>query len=110
MFLPRYGFLFADYLPDFFWYEVLDLIRKLILSGVLIFFQRGTVTQVVLAMLMALGFLQAQIRLMPYAYDTANTCQMLSFNAIYLTLMGALLTKVRKAPCRPRSWANFSVL
>eukprot|EP01050_Picozoa_sp_SAG11_P003620 SAG11_NODE_209_length_12331_cov_3.126226_3_plen_980_part_00 len=90
----KYGFLFGDYQPSFFMWEIFDLVRKLVLSGLMIFFNRGSVTQVVMAMLLSLFFLQAQVRLAPYAFAVANTTQLISFNSIFFTLFGALLLKV----------------
>ena len=91
----KFGFLFGDYAPQFFMWEIFDLVRKLILSGVMIFFNRGSVTQIVVAMILSMTFLQAQVRLHPYAFGIANTCQLISFNSITFTLFGALLLKVK---------------
>jgi hypothetical protein len=90
----KYGFLFKDYAMAFFFWEIWDLIRKILLSGILIFFNRGSVGQIVLAMCIALFALELQLRIMPYESHTANWIQVLSFNCILLTLMGALLLKV----------------
>ena len=90
----KYGFLFKDYAMAFFFWEIWDLIRKILLSGILIFFNRGSVGQMVCAMMIALFALELQLAIMPYDSQTANYVQVLSFNCIYLTLLGALLLKV----------------
>ena len=91
----KYGFLFKDYAAAFFFWEIWDLIRKIALSGILIFFNRGSVGQVVVAMLIALFALELQLKVMPFDSQVANYIQVMSFNCIFLTLLGALLLKVK---------------
>ena len=90
----KFGFLFADYKPAFFMFEIFDLIRKLSLSGLMIFFAQGSVTQLLCAMILSLIFLQCQTKLNPYAFPIANLCQFISFNSITFTLLGGMLLKV----------------
>ena len=91
----KFGFLFADYVTMYFLWEVLDLFRKLLLSGLMIFFNRGSVGQLIAGMIVALTFLEMQLRLMPYNDLLANLVQIVAFNAIFLNLLGAMLTKVK---------------
>merc|ERR1712070_881114 len=90
----KYGFLFGDYMAVFFLWEVWDLGRKLMLSGLLMFFKRGSVSQLLVAMVIALFALELQLRLMPYKSFMANIIQVAAFNAILLNLVGAMLLKV----------------
>merc|ERR1711871_201975 len=90
----KYGFLFKDYAAAFFFWEIWDLIRKISLSGLLIFFNRGSIGQIVVAMLIALGALQLQLGIMPFESIQANYIQTMSFMCIFFTLLGALLLKV----------------
>lgn len=90
----KYGFLFGDYMAVYFLWEVWDLGRKLMLSGLLMFFKRGSVSQLLVAMVIALFALELQLRLMPYKSFMANVIQLAAFNAILLNLVGAMLLKV----------------
>merc|ERR1712070_61008 len=90
----KYGFLFGDYVAVYFLWEVWDLGRKLALSGALIFFNRGSVSQLLVAMVIALFALELQLRMMPYKSLMANIIQVAAFNAILLNLVGAMLLKV----------------
>ena len=92
----KYGLLFADYASTYFLWEVYDLGRKLLLSGLLIFFKRGSISQLLVAMMIALFALQLQLRIMPYKSLVANVIQVVAFNAILLNLVGAMLLKVRQ--------------
>merc|ERR1711865_285448 len=94
----KFGFLFADYVAIYFLWEIIDLSRKLILSGLFIFFKRGSVAQLLAAMMVALIFLEMQLRFMPYNDILANTVQIVAFNAIFLNLVGAMLLKVKFEP------------
>lgn len=90
----KYGFLFGDYVAVYFLWEVWDLGRKLALSGALIFFNKGSVSQLLVAMVIALFALELQLRMMPYKSLMANIIQVAAFNAILLNLVGAMLLKV----------------
>ena len=90
----KYGLLFADYASTYFLWEVYDLGRKLLLSGLLMFFKRGSISQLLVAMLIALLALQLQLSVRPYKSLVANVIQVVAFNAILLNLVGAMLLKV----------------
>jgi len=94
----KYGFLFKDYAAIYFFWEIWDLMRKLSLSGMLVFFNPGSVAQVIAAMMIALFALQFQLFVMPYQDALANWIQILSFTCIFFTLFGALITKVDVDP------------
>ena len=47
--------LLADYKPKFFWWDCLEMLRKAILTGILMFFKKGSLTQLVVAMVTSLG-------------------------------------------------------
>ena len=49
------SFLYADYKPAAWWYELFVMGRKLFMSGVLVFVYEGTATQIVVAELVADG-------------------------------------------------------
>ena len=91
----KFGFLYADYLGKYFYWEVWDLFRKLVLSSLFIFFRPGSVTQILCATVFSLLSLALHVHVMPYAFHTANMCQLLALNCIMLSLFGALLIKVR---------------
>ena len=43
--LQRFSLLYAKYKPQRYWYEAVELPRKLLLTGVLIFVSRGSAAQ-----------------------------------------------------------------
>ena len=94
----KYGFLFKDYALTYFFWEIFDLMRKISLSGALVFFNPGSLAQIITALLIGLGAFEIQMRVMPYDNQTANYVQALSFFCIFMTLFGALLMKVNIDP------------
>jgi hypothetical protein len=90
----KYGFLFGDYHANWYMWEIFDLMRKLSMSGLLIFFHRGSVLQLIVGICIALICVEMHVRIMPYIYPVANMCQLVAFNCIMLTLVGAVLVKV----------------
>jgi hypothetical protein len=45
------AFLHREYDPPFFWWEILEMVRRLVLVGLMILYRRGSITQLVFAML-----------------------------------------------------------
>lgn len=103
----QYGFLFQDYFPKYFWWEVWDLLRKLAISSLMVFFAPGSVMQILTATLFSLGALMAHVRLFPYIFQAANLMQLLALNCILLSLFGALLIKVKKDPTQQENTEWF---
>ena len=56
--LAAFSFLYSTYEPMFWWFEVLDTIRKLVLTGGLIFLGPGTTEQIAISMIICLAALR----------------------------------------------------
>eukprot|EP01043_Picozoa_sp_COSAG02_P018211 COSAG02_NODE_844_length_16583_cov_116.650267_7_plen_1394_part_00 len=67
-----YGFLTAAFKPAYFLGESLDMLRKLFLVGLILYFERGSVAQIMIAQCVALAFLGMQLRCFPYKIDYDN--------------------------------------
>ena len=65
-YMGRFGMLYASYHPRCWWWELLELVRKLILTGVIVFVGTGTVSQSWFAMITAQFFLLMMTRFQPY--------------------------------------------
>ena len=103
----KFGFLFADYVPKYFFWEVWDLFRKLFISSLMVFFKPGSVTQCLVATIFSLFALCLHVRIFPYIFQAANLCQLLALNCILLSLFGALLIKVKKDPTQQENASMF---
>jgi hypothetical protein len=86
--------LLIDYKPRFYWWDCLEMLRKAILTGILMFFKKGSLTQLVMAMLTSLGFLSAAAWFEPFAAPTANAFKLGTEIALLMTLMLIVLLKI----------------
>ena len=61
----KYGFLTAAYKSSYYVWESMDMLRKFVLVGVGLLFDRGSVNQIIVALIMSFGFLAAHMRYWP---------------------------------------------
>jgi hypothetical protein len=69
----RYEFLVADYRPEFYYWDCFEMLRKVTITGVLMFLSPGSLFQLVVGIVLciAFGFSAAWFR--PYVSGTANS-------------------------------------
>ena len=60
------AFLHAPYVPSFFYFDLLELSKKLLLIGFASFIEPGSLTQMLVALLVSLLFLVLQLQSAPY--------------------------------------------
>jgi hypothetical protein len=89
----KLGFLIEGIELRCWFHEPLELIRKLILSGLVIFVAPGTTSQVAFALLVCLIALVAHVELKAFEDDSADTLQTLALCQLALLLFGGLLIK-----------------
>jgi hypothetical protein len=89
-----YGFCVDDYRPDCWYFEPLDMLRKLALTGLLQFVQRGTATQVFCGCGLAFLSSGVQLRLQPYRETEANVLKTLVDAQLFLTFLLSFLLRV----------------
>jgi hypothetical protein len=85
------GMLYTNYKPHFWWWEVVELIRKLILTSVVIFVMPGSPSQFAFGILIAIFFLVVYSSARPYVDKVNSVLQMTVQVAIFLVLFGGLL-------------------
>lgn len=83
-----------SYRPQCFWYEPVDMLRKLCLSGLLQFFERGTAAQVVVGCVLAFCSFGMQQRLQPYLEPEANTLKALVEAQIFMAFLVSFVLRV----------------
>jgi hypothetical protein len=77
----------APFTPECYWFEPVDLLRKLALTGILQFFSRGSQFQVFLGCCIAVGSLVMQLHFQPYVHGPINTLHLLVDLHICLTFL-----------------------
>eukprot|EP01113_Clastostelium_recurvatum_P048974 TRINITY_DN9001_c0_g1_i4.p1 TRINITY_DN9001_c0_g1~~TRINITY_DN9001_c0_g1_i4.p1 ORF type:complete len:2096 (-),score=171.35 TRINITY_DN9001_c0_g1_i4:376-5826(-) len=103
----RIGFLYYPYRPLFFFWEVPELIRRLFLTAVVNFVGRGTATQFVVAMMLSLLSMLAQLICLPFSDASNNWLQLLSLFAIFFTLFYGLLAVLGAFSLTPIATQRF---
>ena len=88
------GFLFSIYSTRCWYWESVELLRKLVLTSILALISPGSAGQVVVGALVALFALLANIKLKPFAERSLNFVNQVAQLNLFLFLFVALLLKV----------------
>lgn len=92
--LKECGFLFADYRVRCWYWESVELVRKLMLTSILALIAPGSAGQVVVGLLLAFVMLIANLKTQPYAAEALNNVNQAAQLNLFLVLLVALLLKV----------------
>jgi hypothetical protein len=68
----EYDFLKKDYKPEFYYFECVTLCEKLLLTGLLVFIDQGSIFQCFAGQCIACAFLAVQLKFWPYAEHFDN--------------------------------------
>jgi len=90
----RLGSIFNMYHVKTWWYELLDLARKLTMNGVLLFVGRGSTGQVALGSLVCMFMTCIHLKINPFIDPTPNRLSMCCLLQLTATLFVGLLLKV----------------
>jgi hypothetical protein len=93
--LKSIQFLFKEYEPYFWWFEVFECFRRLMLTGGSVMFMEGSATQVVCGMLIALLAIHVYSICQPFVEDDDDVLALGSQWGILFTLFGGLLLKLQ---------------
>ena len=86
----KYAFLVAAYRPGAFYWELVEYLRKFVLTGVLTFIEPGTVTQVFVGSLVTLVYVLLVSRVLPYRDPQTNQTKMLSETTLLFIFLATL--------------------
>jgi hypothetical protein len=89
-----FGFCTKDFRPSVFFWEPLDMLRKLALSGLLQFVDRGTAFQVFCGCMLSFGSCAVQIQVAPYAEPASNLLKTLVEAQIFITFLISFILRV----------------
>jgi hypothetical protein len=89
-----FGFCIEDYRPSCFWFEPVDLLRKLALSGMLQFVHRGTAAQCCFGCGIAFASFGLQQWLRPYRDFEGNVLKALVDTQLFLTFLISFILRV----------------
>eukprot|EP00966_Prymnesium_polylepis_P230860 5342779-Prymnesium_polylepis.1 len=86
----RFGVLYQKYLPSVWWWELLELTRKLLLVGLLTFVADNSTTQIFFALLITVLALVLSVHYHPYMRGSMDLLLSVSQACTFLTLVAAL--------------------
>ncbi|KAM3570220.1 hypothetical protein VYU27_007700 [Nannochloropsis oceanica] len=104
------SFLYKAYKRQYWWFEIYELIRKLFLTGLIIFIAAGTATQVAIACLVCAVTMCLHLRLAPYEERGDDILQAFSLAEILLVTYCALLLKLDLTGSDAASVRVFDIL
>ena len=71
--LDKFGFIILDYKPEMWFWEIVELSRKLTLTGLVGLYGRGTIAQAVISTLIAFIFFAVTFRCQPFALTESGS-------------------------------------
>ena len=86
--------LWKPYRPDRFYYEVIECIRRVLLTGALVFIYPNTAAQIAVALMMTLFFIFVSEALAPYTSKWDTWCSRTGHAIVFTSMFLALLLKV----------------
>jgi hypothetical protein len=92
----RLGFLFQSYRPGVWYFEVVEIIRKLIMASVLIFVYEGTASQIVTGFMVTLVALLLSLWLRPFNDDSLQGMYQWSLFVQTITLLSGVMVKAEQ--------------
>ena len=104
----RYEFLVADYRPEFYYWDCFEMLRKVSITGILMFVSAGSVFQLVVGIILCIGFGFSAAWFQPYVSGTANIFKVGTEVTLLVTMVLAVMLKIdlsnETMPCLP--WGN----
>ena len=105
--LKALSFLYESYEPKYWWIEIFETMRKLSLTGFLVFIAPGTTAQVVVSLVMSMVSLFVYAITKPFIDDFNNYLALVANWQLVLTLVCALAIKVNMDGINQKDQASF---
>ena len=93
--LKSMRFLYENYQPKYWWFEVCETLRKLSLTGFLVFLAPGTGLQIVIAIMITMFSLVVYVKLEPFQDPYANKLALVAQCQLLVTIFCALAIKLK---------------
>lgn len=93
-FAYRYGFMYMGYENKYWWFELVEMMKKIVLLATVIYLDESA-TRILIAMLMCFGYLGYVSYNKPLKYDDDDYLNVLSAAEIFLMLLCGLVLEVK---------------
>ena len=90
----RYGTFVSSFKPAYFWWEPIDLLRKLVLVGMLAVVDKGSIAQIWAGIILSFCFFALHVKTLPFRYWEDNLLKGLVEAHIFVVLLFALTLKL----------------
>ncbi len=90
----RLGFLYNFYYEEYYWFELFEFTFKLCMTGLMVHIAPGTVSQILVGMLVTFCGFGLHMAAKPYKQQSNNILMIFGKFQLFLTLFGALLLKM----------------
>ncbi|GMH98757.1 hypothetical protein TrVE_jg2081 [Triparma verrucosa] len=87
-------FLYSSYEPRMWWFEVFETLRRLCLTGFLVFLSPGTAAQIIFSMIMCMFAMRVYSGCSPFISTLYDSFSEVSQWQLFFTMFGALAIKV----------------
>jgi len=88
--------LYDAFLPEYYWTEVMECLRKLLLTGFVVFFYEGSGLQIFCSMIISIVFSMVYTKLNPYLMPSNNTFAIFVHFQVTFTLACTLLLRMNE--------------
>ena len=104
--MNRFGFLFVAYRVNFWWWEAVEMFRKLLMTSVLVFVMPGTTGQLAMGSMITFLFLLLNLFWQPYCSPDLNSLASISLIAQFVTLvrLGQLASRHLLFKCKKQNF------
>jgi hypothetical protein len=92
-----FSLLVADYKPQYWYWEPVELVRKLLLSGILSLVGRGSIAQAALGTVISFAFFALHLKVEPYNTTTLNFVKAVSEVQLFLVLQTSVVLQRHNA-------------
>jgi len=108
--LKALSFLYGSYEPQCYWFEVFETLRKLALTGGLVFLRPGTASQIMMSMILCLGSMRVYAGYKPFIEDKVDTFAEVAQWQLFFTMFAALSIKVNVDDESLQDRSSFNVM
>ena len=89
------SFLWQDYKPEYWWFELFENFRRLCLTGILVWFPPGSTGQYIASIVLAYVCLRVYVKSCPHARADDNGLAEVAQHSIFFTLLAALMIRMK---------------
>jgi len=92
--IKKLAFLYDEYEPQYWWFEVYVCVQRMSLTGLLVFIKPGTVIQVLVGIGFSMFSIWVYFTTTPFVKDSDDTLANITQLSMFFTLFGALLSYI----------------